>query len=254
MESSITNPSRFTRGLSKPPTVILMVLIVLTRCLSFSLHPSSSLPLSTFSLLYRNIKLAGTRKVGRRRGARCCWCQSLSYTLKTSLTLFLAPSRHDYPFSFLHPPSSFPPWARMRVSHQAAAWFRGMDRGERRMKEARNERESSWRKRGGKKGSSTRPISVHILAGTRALSRSVISSIVCQRPKGKDRWLLLTASLIGWNRFNSPLANLFHAFVFSPRFFPPPLPRFFLVRFLLEFRSVCFPSTRLSILVRSLVR
>lgn len=62
----------------------------------------------------------------------------------------------------------------MRASHRATADF--------------EERTKEKEGREGKKGSSTRPISVHILAGTpRALSRSVISPIVCQRPKGKDR-------------------------------------------------------------------
>lgn len=65
--------------------------------------------------------------------------------------------------------------------------FRGTDKGERRTGGKERERiEAGWRKREGKKGSSTRPISVHILAGTpRALSRSVISPIVCQRSKGE---------------------------------------------------------------------
>ena len=159
--------------------------------LSLSLHPSStpSLPLSTpFPLLYRNIKLVETRKVGRRGAAdasryRAHWKLAL---FSLYLLVFSALSCRDYPFSFPFPSSLVFSLVNTRACLSSSR-FRGTDKGERRTGGKERERiEAGWRKREGKKGSSTRPISVHILAGTpRALSRSVISPIVCQRPKGE---------------------------------------------------------------------
>lgn len=157
--------------------------------LSLSLHPSStpSLPLSTpFPLLYRNIKLVETRKVGRRGAA-----DASRYRAHWKLALFsLSISSSSRPYRVAITPFPFPILPRLFPrKHACVPLIKQISRdGQRRKEDGRQgTRENrGWRKREGKKGSSTRPISVHILAGTpRALSRSVISPIVCQRPKGE---------------------------------------------------------------------
>lgn len=138
---------------------------------------------------------------------------SSSSLLYNPLAHPLALSCHVYPIPF-HPLCSLlrnlvlthacHPDQCTLISRKGCRWERTTEKGERKNEEkemiGRRKRGRAERK-GSKFGTSD--IRAHI-ATARALSRSVISPIVCQRPKGKDRWLLLTASLIGWNRFNCP--------------------------------------------------